>query len=176
MADNNVASLFAGMDTLMKGARPDTGEFQSNMPPEGDYDCWASGITATPGKFRQKDKTEFDSIRVSFHYTTINPIPSLNSPDPHPFDGASFNIPKNPEALTEDGARTRFEMDRNRLAGHIKGILNREPNPNNFIADIVEVEKKLSGGSRVAVKVRVSYRKDNQGREWPTEKIVANIS
>jgi len=175
MSDNNVAALFAGMENALAGARPDTGEFQSDMPPAGDYECWVTGVVATPGKFRQKDGQEFESVRVSFHYTTIKPIPSSNSPDPYSFTGASFNLPKNPLALTDDGARTRVEMDKNRLAGHLKGLLDRDPSA-NLMAEMGEAMKKLSDGRKVAVNVRVAYRKDSKGKDWPTEKIIGNIS
>ena len=168
-----ILSLFGQMSAAVSAASPDQGfGMQGDVPPEGDHQAAIIGVEVGETNFKRKpDSVEVRCATVAFKYRLLED-PSRD--EPRSWYGARFILPLNPGEIIDEpspgkGQVARFRMERDRLAGHIKSILRRNPSTNTG-ADIIEIQNLVAGPTSVVVTVNWTAR-ENEGRKYWTDKI-----
>ena len=159
---NETKSMFANMQSAFSDATAESGG-AAPWPPQGEHEAYIIAVHTDVGTFRQTDGQEFPSATVQFEYELVA------DPDratPLQWKGAMFNLPSDASQITLDGSRKRAEIEMNRLKGHLKTLLGREPN--NLIVDLEEVGGMIGGESALVAKVFCQYRESN-GRTYRTD-------
>jgi len=170
---NTVVDLFNGMD--FEGAKPSTGGYERvPLPPPGEYESIVTGIRMSPTKFKEttiSGERLHDAVLVALSYTTIDAVPGSASSEPLSFESSPVIIPKLISAITDSKRKTIAEMDRDRLAGWMAGILNRKIDTKNVTADMAEMVARVQNTSNPpAVTVKVTERPNTKNPSDPYRK------
>jgi hypothetical protein len=153
------------LNASLKGAEADQGMgMLGEWPPEGEHACFVTALSISEGEFRQKDQQKFPAVSMQFKYQLCD---DPSRPEPLQFVGAPFVLPKDPATLTDEGAKTRAQIEMNRLAGHLKTLLQRTPT--DLAADLEGVEALLGGDKAVACVVKCQYDVARNGRTYRRE-------
>jgi hypothetical protein len=167
-ASNNTKALLGALannDAAYAAAEASDGSgSMGNWPPEGVYQLCVTPPTIEETTLRDEQGAEHKALAIQFGYATTDP------PEGHTdnmiFRGASFFIPINPENLPgseKKGTKARIRIDMERLKGHCKTILGREPS-DSLQADLADVVDVLSSEASCVVRAYLQYQvsKTNQ--------------
>lgn len=133
-------------------------------PPAGEHDCLIVKLEVdenhkwTYDKDAQGQKKQVDAIQYQFTFQLLEDPD--NPSNPLTFKGAPFVLPLTYPSDIPAGYLTMVEINRNRLAGHCKCILDKEVEGDTGISldeALTEVAALLGGQSHICVTVNCQY-------------------
>ena len=140
--DNKVKTVFAALNNNFQSVQADSGLGSLGWwPEEGNHDCLVTDVNMQDSTFKQKDGQTFPGFEIQFSYQLIN---DPGQDEPRRWLGAPIRLPADMGALTDNGAKTRAEIELRRLKGHLTTCLRREPQ------DINGVDLWRAGGGQRA--------------------------
>lgn len=165
--DNKVQQAFNAMASSAAYAKsdPDQGYGAGGeWPPEGNHECYITGLSVSPSEFRFGDSS-VPGWMIQFDYEMVDPLPEHENA--LKWKGAPFRIPEDPSSIGADGPKVRARIELNRLAGHCKTILKR--NPGVLGDDLAAVNQAINSNEQALVaEVRCVYT-ERAGRTYRTE-------
>ena len=166
---NQTRAIFASLQDEFANATADQGLGSlGEWPAEGNHDCYVLDMTVDTGStFREAiaaGGTEFPGTTIQFRYQLID---DPDHEEPLVFRGAPITFPNDPSDLSHEGSKIRSRIEIQRLKGHIKTLLGKEPV--DMASSMDELQNKLTNGeATVAATIRCAYNTRNN-RTYRTE-------
>lgn len=151
---NQTKAIFSSMQNAFNDVQADQGLGSlGEWPPAGNHNCYVLGVTVTEGEFKQAgDGQMFPSVVAQFTYQLVE---DPDHAEPLEWKGAPMNIPNDPTQISHEGSTIRARIEMQRLKGHMKTLLGREPG--DIGSDMGEIETMLSGEQSVVCSVKCQY-------------------
>jgi hypothetical protein len=164
--DNKVKTVFAALNNNFQSVQADSGLGSLGWwPEEGNHDCLVTDVNMQDSTFKQKDGQTFPGFEIQFSYQLIN---DPGQDEPRRWMGAPIRLPADMGALTDNGAKTRAEIELRRLKGHLTTCLRREPQ--NIGAALADLSHRLENtDSVIAVVVKCQYDTAKDGKQYRKE-------
>ena len=165
---NQTKSIFSNLQSSFEEAQADQGLGSlGEWPPRGSHNCYVLNMTIQDnGTFKEAQAAggqEHDAIVVQFGYQLVE---DPDRAEPLEWRGAPITLPHNPSAIGHEGSQTRARIEMQRLKGHIKTLLAREPG--DLQADMDEISQMLSGDQSVVAVVDCRYN-ERGGKTYKSE-------
>ena len=166
---NQTKAIFSQLQSSFSDVQADQGLGSlGEWPSRGQHNCYVLSLTITDNaKFKEAIAAggeEHDAVSIQFGYQLVE------DPDrpgePLEWRGAPIPIPQDPSAIGHEGSQTRARIEMQRLKGHIKTLLGREPG--DLEGDMGMISDMLSGDQSVVAVVDCRYNERN-GRTYKTE-------
>ena len=151
---NQTKAIFSSMQSAFNDVQADQGLGSlGEWPPAGTHNCYLLSCSVGEGKFKQAgDGQEFPAVSVQFTYQLVE---DPDHAEPLEWKGAPMTIPTDPSQITHEGSQIRARIEMQRLKGHMKTLLGREPG--DIGSDMGEIEAMLSGEQSVVCSVQCKY-------------------
>ena len=151
---NQTKTMFTNMQKAFEDATSDQGLGSlGEWPVAGVHNCYVIGVSATDGEFKQAgDGALFPATIVQYTYQLVE---DPDHAEPLEFKGAPMNLPKDPTQVTNEGSQIRARIELQRLKGHMKTLLGRDPG--DIGADMGEIESMLTGENSVGCSILCKY-------------------
>ena len=152
---NQTKAIFSAMQNSFNDVQADQGLGSlGEWPAEGVHNCYLVGVTVNDdAKFKQAgDGQEFASVSIQFLYQLVE---DPDHAEPLEWNGAPMNIPQDPSQITHEGSQIRARIEMQRLKGHMKTLLARDPA--DIGSDMEEISTMLSGEQSVVCSVKCQY-------------------
>ncbi len=173
MTENANTTLERFARLSMTGIEPDRGENVQTYewPANGDHALKVIGMfleastKERPITYGGKNSTT-PGMNIQFMYETTKATPGwkagVNLPAGSKFYGDRFRFPEDEAGATlTEGQKTNIRITKERLAGCIRTLLNRNPDPKNLAGDLGAMMAKINGNP-VYVMARLNSRADGQ--------------
>jgi hypothetical protein len=169
---NATKAIFSNMQKSFEEATADQGLGSlGEWPPAGVHNCYVIGVSSHEGEFKQAgDGAMFPAVVTQFTYQLVE---DPDHAEPLEFKGAPMTIPQDPSQITNEGSQIRARIEIQRLKGHMKTLLGREPG--DIGADMGEIESMLSGETSVVCTVQCKYNQRGD-RVFRTEYLQSLLS
>ena len=158
---NQTKAIFSALQNSFNEVQADQGLGSlGEWPPAGTHNCYVISVSVKDNtKFKETGTgNEFDAVTVQFRYQLVE---DPDHAEPLEWNGAPMTIPSDPSQITHEGSQIRARIEMQRLKGHMKTLLNREPADMGI--DMGEIESMLTGEQSVVCSVKCQY---NQRGEW----------
>jgi hypothetical protein len=151
---NQTKAIFSNMQSAFNDVQADQGLGSlGEWPVAGVHNCYVLSVTVNEGEFKQAgDGKTFPAVVTQFTYQLVE---DPDHAEPLEFKGAPMTIPQDPTQITHEGSQIRARIEIQRLKGHLKTLLGREPG--DIGADLGEIETMLSGEQSVVCTVQCKY-------------------
>lgn len=152
---NQTKAIFSAMQSSFNDVQADQGLGSlGEWPAAGTHNCYVIGITVKENaKFKQAgDGQEFEAVSVQFNYQLVE---DPDHAEPLEWNGAPMTFPQDPSQITNEGSQIRARIEMQRLKGHMKTLLAREPG--DVGSDLEEIGTMLSGEQSVVCSVKCQY-------------------
>ena len=165
---NQTKAIFANLQSSFEEVQSDQGLGSlGEWPARGQHNCYVLNMTITDNAtFKEAQAAgghEHDAISIQFGYQLVE---DPDRAEPLEWRGAPITIPQNPGAIQHEGSQICARIELQRLKGHIKTLLGREPG--DLQADMDMISQMLSGDQSVVAVVDCRYN-ERGGRTYKTE-------
>ncbi len=165
---NQTKAIFANLQSSFEEVQSDQGLGSlGEWPARGQHNCYVLNMTITDNAtFKEAQAAggqEHDAISIQFGYQLVE---DPDRAEPLEWRGAPITIPQDPGAIQHEGSQVRARIELQRLKGHIKILLGREPG--DLQSDMDMISQMLSGDQSVVAVVDCRYN-ERGGRTYKTE-------
>ena len=165
---NATTSIFANLQSSFEEVQADQGLGSlGEWPSAGSHNCYVLNMSINEnGTFKEAMAAggkEHKAITIQFGYQLVE---DPDRPEPLEWRGAPMSIPQNPNEIEHEGSQIRARIEMQRLKGHIKTLLGREPGA--LASDMSTISEMLSGDQSVVAVVDCRYNERN-GKTFKSE-------
>ena len=174
--NSSVISRFATLNTVFQSADANTGEGALGWwPDEGVNESFVIDLNVKDATMKLKDGQTVPAMSVQFIYQLMQD-PGAPDGTPRRWNGAPFLFPADLSAISDEKTQTRIRMETERIKGHLKVILRRDPK--DLPAALTDCAKRVADASNpVAVRVNCQYDKNPvTGKTYKKEFIQSALS
>ena len=155
---NQVKAIFNTLQEDFTKVQADQGlGALGEWPPQGEHDCYVTGVTidtnATFKESKASGGNETPGVSVQFAYQLVD---DPDREEPLAWLGAPIILPMDPKEVKSDGSQIRCRIELQRLKGHLKTLLGRDPVDMNSDIEIVK-DMLERGESSVVATVKCQY-------------------
>ena len=155
---NQVKAIFNSLQNDFTKAQADQGlGALGEWPSQGEHDCYITGVTIDPNStFKESQASgghETPGVAIQFFYQLVD---DPDREEPLAWVGAPIILPVDPKEVRSEGSQTRTRIELQRLKGHMKTLLGRDPV--DIEGDMEIIKNMLERGeSSVVATVKCQY-------------------
>ena len=155
---NQVKAIFNSLQEDFQKVQADQGlGALGEWPAQGEHNCYVLNLEIdTNATFKESQASggnELPGISIQFNYQLVD---DPDREEPLAWRGAPMTLPVNPSDVQSEGSQIRARIELQRLKGHMKTLLGRDPidmeSDMEIIKDMLE-----RGDSSVVATVKCNY-------------------